>query len=151
MIEKLQQLITEMETYIPQSEKINTAVSASSVGWQIEHSLLVINSISNVLQQADPIKYRPSFRLFKHIIFATHKIPRGKAKAPKQVIPQLYTIETLQNHLQKTKINVQTLPTIPPNHFFTHPLFGDLNQPATIKFLYIHTLHHVKIMRDMLK
>ena len=39
-MQKLSNLVDELASYIPQSELRNDQVSASNVGWQIEHSLL---------------------------------------------------------------------------------------------------------------
>jgi hypothetical protein len=36
------------------------------------------------------------------------------------------------------------------NQFFPHPFLGNLNKKQTIHFLSIHTLHHLKIINDIL-
>ena len=38
--EKLTQLVLQLENQIPHASFSNPAISASTVGWQIEHSLL---------------------------------------------------------------------------------------------------------------
>lgn len=37
------------------------------------------------------------------------------------------------------------------NAFFEHPLFGVLNKKDTMKFLKMHTTHHLKIIQDISK
>ena len=151
-MQKLSNLIDELASYIPQLEARNEAVSASSVGWQIEHSLLVISSVIDGVQRSDPSKYKWSFRPIKYLIFWRGKIPRGKAKAPKVVIPtQVATQEELFAKLAAAKNNVLKLDSFSENQFFNHPYFKDLNVKQTKKFLMIHTKHHLKIIEDILK
>ena len=37
------------------------------------------------------------------------------------------------------------------NAYFRHLIFGNLNKKRTIRFLQIHTAHHLKIIQDILK
>lgn len=44
-MQKLRKQLDELESYIPHLDVRNEAISASSVGWQMEHDLLVISSV----------------------------------------------------------------------------------------------------------
>ena len=145
-------LLHQLENHISYFEKTNPKVSNSTVGWQIDHCLLVINGIIGQLEISDPSKYQPKWTFPKFMVFTTGKIPRGKAKAPKVVIPtQVATQEELLSKLAAAKNNVLKLDTFSENQFFNHPYFKDLNVKQTKKFLTIHTKHHLKIIQDILK
>lgn len=81
-----------------------------------------------------------------------NKIPRGKAKAPSFTQPanEVSTDMVLQQIADAHK-SAALLLTVNKNKYFTHPIFGDLKLPTAIKFLYVHTYHHEKIIRDILK
>lgn len=145
-------LLLQLESHISNFEKTNPKVSNSTVGWQIDHCLLVINGIIGQIEISDPLKYQPKWNFPKFMVFTTGKIPRGKAKAPKVVIPtQVATQEELIAKLAAAKNNVLKLDTFSENQFFNHPFFKDLNVKQTKKFLTIHTKHHLKIIEDILK
>ena len=145
-------LLLELESHISNFEKTNPNVSNSTVGWQIDHCLLVINGIIGQIEISDPLKYQPKWTFPKFMVFTTGKIPRGKAKAPKVVIPtQVATQEELLAKLAAAKNNVLKLDSFSENQFFNHPFFKDLNVKQTKKFLTIHTKHHLKIIEDILK
>lgn len=145
-------LLQQLENHISNFEKTNPNVSNSTVGWQIDHCLLVINGIIGQLEISDPSKFQPKWTFSKFIIFTTGKISRGKAKAPKVVIPtQVATQEELIAKLTAAKNNVLKLDSFSENQFFNHPYFKDLNVKQTKKFLTIHTKHHLKIIEDILK
>jgi hypothetical protein len=145
-------LLQQFENHISNFEKTNPNVSNSTVGWQIDHCLLVINGIIGQLEISDPSKYQPKWTFSKFIIFSTGKISRGKAKAPKVVIPtQVATQEELIAKLTAAKNNVLKLDSFSENQFFNHPYFKDLNVKQTKIFLTIHTKHHLKIIEDILK
>jgi 5-methylcytosine-specific restriction endonuclease McrBC GTP-binding regulatory subunit McrB len=148
-IYKLLDLVQKLESYIPQQALCNPKISEASIGWQIEHSLLTINRITDALKKSNPNDYRWSFRLSRLIIFITHKFPRGKAKAPKVVQPQMFDIESLMLHIKLSKQNIVELESLTKQKFFEHPYFGLLNKKKAIRFLYIHTLHHLKIIEDI--
>ena len=145
-------LLLQLESHISNFEKTNPNVSNSTVGWQIDHCLLVINGIIGQIEISDPLKYQPKWTFPKFMVFTTGKIPRGKAKAPKVVIPtQVATQEKLIAKLAAAKNNVLKLDFFSENQFFNHPFFKDLNVKQTKKFLTIHTKHHLKIIEDILK
>ena len=145
-------LLLRLESHISNFKKTNPKVSNSTIGWQIDHCLLVINGIIGQLEISDPSKYQPKWTFPKFIVFTTGKIPRGKAKAPKVVIPtQVATQEELLSKIAAAKNNVLKLDSFSENQFFNHPFFKDLNVKQTKKFLTIHTKHHLKIIEDILK
>jgi len=83
----LKGLLTQIEESIPDYEKTNDLVSKSSVGWQLDHSLKVINRVTAVLIKTNPKKYKKEFNLNRAILFPLCYIPRGAEKAPTVVIP----------------------------------------------------------------
>ena len=146
----LEQLITSLEEKIPQMDKEQTSVSAANVGWHIQHSLLVINTIIKGLKKSNPKSYQWKFNLNKTLIFTIGRIPRGKGKAPKEVQPiEEITPAFLLESLAKAKENIAALASMQRNQYFLHPYFGHLNLKSTIKFLKIHTKHHLYIINDI--
>jgi hypothetical protein len=150
-MEKLKNLIQELESGIPFQEILKPSISKSTVGWHIEHSLLTINLVINAIEKSDPSTYKHTFSFIRMLIMTTKRIPRGKARAPKMVQPNIdFTAETLKEHLEKAKSNIRKLQTIDPNQYFVHPYFGHLKLKDTIPFLEIHTRHHLKIINDII-
>ncbi len=151
-MQKILKLLTELESAIPAADTRQEAVSESCVGWHIDHSLLVINTILETLRKSDSNKYKWKFNLARTIVQTTGKVPRGRAQAPSSVVPRgAHSTEKLQEQLSLTKENLLYLQRLPANSYFRHPYFGDLNVKPTERFLFIHTLHHLKIIRDILR
>lgn len=151
IMKELNDLLLQIENAIPHWEKQNTAISQATVGWHLDHSLLVINGIIAQLAQSNPNHYqwRPNWK--RTYIQLRNSIPRGKAKAPKPVRPvDTTSIEDLQNKLSTAKNNMALLEKLDKNSYFSHPYFGDLNLKATIWFLKLHTNHHLKIVNDII-
>lgn len=144
--------LSELESYIPQLEKTNSKITHSNVGWQIDHSLRVIRGVAKQLEDSNPSEFTSKFSFPKFIIMATKHIPRGKAKAPKSVQNEnQITEETIREFLEKTKIQISKIEDLDKDSYFPHPYFGNLNKKEAIRFIGIHTEHHLKIIRDMLK
>ncbi|WP_333875630.1 DinB family protein [Flavobacterium sp.] len=144
-------LLQQIEDYLQYHEKANPTVSKSTVGWQLDHSLLVIIGIVNQLEQSNPENYqwRPNWK--RTYIQLRNSIPRGKAKAPKLVRPlETASLDDLQSKLAAAKEKTALLQSLPANSYFTHPYFGDLNLKSAIWFLKLHTNHHLKIVNDIL-
>ena len=151
-MKNLDAILPELANYITHHNQSNKAISEVSVGWHIEHSLLVIKQITSTVAQSEPKLYKYKFNISRFFVFLSKTIPRGKAKAPKVVIPvEEITIETLQESLKNTYQAVAYLKDCQEHQYFMHPFFGQLNKKQTIKLLAIHTEHHLKIIRDILK
>ena len=148
---KLLQYIKELESKIPNLEVYKSDISKSNVGWHIEHSLLTIERIIKAVEKSNPDNYTWSFKLSRMLVFTTQKITRGKAKAPKVVLPNTYDEQTLLEHLKIVRSKIQELANVSSDKYFEHPYFGNLRLNKTIKFLEIHTKHHLEIINDIMK
>lgn len=151
-MKKLATLLDEFESRIPFFEKENLAISKSSVGWHIEHSLLTINGITRVLLRSNPKEYQWKFKLSRLFIFILGKIPRGKAKAPEIVVPKTnLDVALLQEHLNKSRNSLMEIESLSNYHYFEHPYLGKLKKKDALRFLEIHTNHHLEIITDITK
>jgi len=153
MIYKLNLLLDKLHSHISDFEKTNPLVSTSTIGWQIEHSFLVINTVVVQIKESNPKDYKWKFNKNRLLIQTLlRKIPRGKVRAPKVVQPiEEINLEHLKRHLQVTKDNVAALELLETQNYFPHPFMGDLNLKTTIDFLGLHTKHHLKIIEDILR
>jgi len=150
--EKIKQYINTLETHITKHETVNPKVSKVNIGWQIDHSLKVINSVCKTLQASEPSTYKNNFSLFGKFFFALGFFPRGKARAPKYVKPpEVILKEDLISQIEEAKSNVETISSLDHNAYFKHPLFGNINKVRVTRFLELHTNHHLKIIDDILK
>ena len=150
-MQKLQKYLAELETKIPNLEAYNPTVSKSNVGWHIEHSLLTIERIIEAVQKSNPDNYTWSFKLPRILVFTMNKMPRGRAKAPKVVVPNTYDKQTLLEHLKIVTLKIQEIENISPDKYFDHPFFGNLKLKKAVKMIEIHTNHHLEIINDILK
>lgn len=145
-------LVNELETKIQYREKLNNAVSNASVGWHIQHSLMVALRIIDAVEKSNPTDYQYKFSLPRLLVFSINKIPRGKAKAPEAVMPKEEISTTdLQGQIQFLKTRIEVLDTLQPSSYFKHHVFGNLNLKATKKMLQIHAKHHLHIINDIIK
>lgn len=150
-IDLLKKQLREMKIYIEDSEIINPAVSKASVGWHLAHNLKVLNNVLDAVQNSDPKDHRSSFNLKKTLVFLTRRIPRGKARAPKVVLPhEIITREALISQLDRAEAKLREFPRLHEKSNFNHPFFDNLNKKETKKFLEIHNRHHIKIIKDIL-
>jgi hypothetical protein len=145
-------LIKELESYIAVKDKRNNSVSTSDIAWQIDHSLKVFNLVSETLVNSDLELYSAKFNKWRLLLFTIGYFPRGKVKAPKFVRPpEVILTEDLVSQFQLAYQNINNIKLANKNAHFKHFIFGVLNKNRTIRFLQIHTKHHLKIIRDILK
>ncbi|GAB2769882.1 hypothetical protein GCM10010465_14430 [Actinomadura fibrosa] len=148
----LQAQLQELKEYLPKKELTNPKVSSAAVGWHISHILQVINNIFDSLKNSDPEDFKRDFSFWKTAVFMFRKIPRGKARSPKVVLPpDDIEMEFLQQQMEEAQANILLINNFPKKAHFAHPFFNHLNRNETKKFLEIHTEHHLKIIRDILK
>lgn len=150
--ESLIPFIKKLEHYISVKDKRKDSVSMSDVAWQIDHSLKVFNLVSETLLKSNPEDYKSNFNTWRLVLFTIGYFPRGKVKAPKYVRPpEIITIEDLDEQIQLAYKNIETLKLANKHAHFKHFIFGVLHKKQTIRFLQLHTNHHLKIIRDILK
>jgi hypothetical protein len=146
----MENLIEQLESYIVHSKKVNLSISTSPVEWHIDHTLKVINGISKNITASKEIDYKWKFNFARTLVLTLGTIPRGKAKAPKAVTAQIPITEVdLKSQLADAILIVQQLKNLKRKQNFIHPYFGMINTKQTIKFLKIHTNHHLKIIKDI--
>ena len=144
--------LTTIESCIPFFEKINTKVSKASVGWQLDHSLKVINAVIPAMQKSDVNKYTDTFTFLGKILLFFQTFPRGKAKAPKHLVANsTISKKDLLDQLNQAKTNVKLLTVLRENAYFKHPTFGNVNKKRAITFLNVHTNHHLKIVKSIIR
>lgn len=151
-MEKLNQLVSALENNIVNKDVINTQVSQVAVSWQIDHCLKVIISVCEALNSSNPSDYKWKFNYIRTLVFFKGSVPRGKVKAPKavQTFGEIH-LEDLNSQLDLAKKLIVQIAQLPSKSHFKHPFFGVLNVNQAIKFLNIHTHHHVKIIEDIVK
>ncbi|SDG61101.1 DUF1569 domain-containing protein [Epilithonimonas hungarica] len=149
---ELEKLLQKIELLLPEINKEKLEISKTSVGWHLEHSLLIINGSLKGLTMTNPDNYKPKFSIKKFVFLNFGMIPRGKIKSPKQFVPlETPTKESAEKLLNLAKDRLEAVKNLPSRSYITHPFLGDLNKKTTLKFLSLHTNHHLKIIDDILK
>ncbi|MEJ7913167.1 MAG: hypothetical protein WKF70_08435 [Chitinophagaceae bacterium] len=143
--------LEQLKEHIPNQAATRDTVSKSSVGWHIEHTLLTINQVIAAVKRSSPRDYKWTFSFLRWVILTTRKIPRGRGQSPSSVQPGAFNFQTLNTHAYVTGEQIKELPVIREDKFFEHPFFGKLRLKATVRFLEIHTQHHLHIIHDILQ
>ncbi|MFD1552552.1 DUF1569 domain-containing protein [Putridiphycobacter roseus] len=152
MHSKLAAQIATVESLIPHMAKQNNAVSAATVGWHIDHLLLVFISTFKVLIKSDPTAYKWQFNRNRSLLKVSNKIPRGKVRAPKAVINNNEVNEAdLLEAIKNAKSILERGKTLDKNANMPHPFLGPLNLKNAFWFLGLHNQHHMHIIEDILK
>jgi hypothetical protein len=113
---------------------------------------LPLNQITNALKRSNPDDYKRQFKAARLFVFTINKIPRGRAKAPQIVRPKNDSdLAEITKHLSISKEKLTVLKELKPGNYFEHPFFGNLKLKPAVKFLVIHTKHHLEIINDIIK
>ncbi len=149
---KINNLLNNLEAQIENYSSLNKAISEGNVGWHIVHSCLVINSVCGAVCKSDPSKFIKKFSFKAFLVLLLNSFPRGKAKAPSFTLPsEELSPASILKSIQASRASIEALAKADKNQYFTHPIFGDLNTGQTFKFLAVHTNHHLKIIKDIVK
>ncbi|HET8886214.1 MAG TPA: DUF1569 domain-containing protein [Salinimicrobium sp.] len=142
--------LNEIASYIDKKDIKNPLVSKATVGWHLAHLLKVMEAVHYGLEVSKPEDYKPTLNFKKIFVFVLGKIPRGKARAPKSVVPEEDMDQpTLELKVQEAIQKFSEFEKLSETANFKHPYFGYLNKTKTLKFLRIHNEHHLKIVRDV--
>jgi Protein of unknown function (DUF1569) len=102
---------------------------------------------------SDSKNYRKSCNIGRIVVLNTGFIPRGRAKAPDFTIPKaIVTTNDIQKHIEEIIALIPIFDSLNDNNkYLDHPFFGMLNLAESKKNLIIHTQHHIKIIKDIIK
>lgn len=143
---------SEIEGYILQRDAFNPKVSKVDVAWHLDHMLKTINVICKALEASNPNTFKSNFNLTRILIYAWGDFPRGIAKSPKVVLPpDIIVTEDLYKQIEIAKENIKAVQSLDTNTHFEHPYFSVLNKKQSMRFLKIHTRHHLKIVKSILR
>jgi len=144
--------LEEMVEKTMNKDLLDENTSIRGVDWHLDHTYRVIISVSKLLVRSNPDEYKRDFNLSRSVVFMTNTIPRGKGRAPMSVITSdEITEESLKAlHTKSTEL-LNEIKSLPAHCFFKHPIFGILDLEMSKQFIKIHTIHHLKIMREILK
>ncbi len=79
------------------------------------------------------------------------KMPRGRGRAPERSTPaETMTEQSVHELAAAVREKVNTVALLQKTSYFDHPVFGHLATRDTVKFMGIHTRHHLAIIRDIL-
>lgn len=141
-----------LEDQLIHADVINTDVSASDVKWHIDHCLRVIIGVSKTLLKSNPQEYKYKFNTLRTFVFLTHWMPRGRAKAPKAILAkEEITYEGILPLFKKARALIKEVQALDFKSNFVHPYFDMLDLSQSLKFMSLHTLHHLRIIRDICK
>jgi len=147
----LKKELNQIEAYLKELDRLDTTISSKSIAWHLDHSLKVIITICNLIEKSDSTHYHWKFNFIRTFVLLTGYIPRGKGKAPKEVLPPAkITQEDILKQITLTKNKLNSATNLAPKNNFKHPYFGQLNLKQTLQFLKIHTKHHLKICSDII-
>lgn len=150
-MDKIEIQLQKIESLLSKIDLTNEKISKASVGWHLEHLLLILNSSLKGLTMTNPQDYNPKFSLKKFVFLNFGMIPRGKIRAPKQFIPlEVPTRESILKLMNLAKERLEAVKNLPEKSFITHPFLGDFDKKTTLRFLWLHSNHHLKIVDDIL-
>jgi len=148
----LDEQFSKIESYLVDMEKLNIDVSKAPVKWHLLHVLEVINGVYKEAKNSNPENYKSGSNIQWFYVATFGKIPRGKVTSPEGVNPSYDISEKQMNEaLEKAKESVKNWKTLQKNSFYAHHVLLNLNKSKIKRFLKVHTNHHLKIVKDILK
>lgn len=147
---QINKIISALESCLDKIDLKKEEVSHSSVGWQINHILIVSNSICKVLIKSKPENYTSAFNWQKTYVLLTGYIPRGKVRAPKAVVSEEYSLESIKEAISNAKSLIKRIQSLDKNAYFEHPFLGNFNLKDSKRFIEVHSVHHLKIIRNII-
>ncbi|MBT8399127.1 MAG: DinB family protein [Rhodothermia bacterium] len=163
-LRRTRQMYDEMQGVLglpPESrERVVPRISAWSPLQQIAHvsksNRWIISSVVAILTGRREFETQGSIKPIGRLVLRSGLIPRGVGKSPSVARPddlisterlteelrqQLGNMGHIHDHLEAAKSSRQT---------FEHPYFGHLNPRQWIRFVRVHTNHHLKIVSEIL-
>ena len=143
--------LDELRQYVKSADVQCADVSAWSIGMHIHHTALAIIGVCNALSNSEPPTPSRSFSPLRFLLFRLGRFPRGRAKAPEVTLPRRdLSTDELDSCINDAANRLEDASRLPSDRWFKHFVFGVLNRDETLRFIDIHTRHHLRIIRDIL-
>jgi hypothetical protein len=131
----------------------NERVSGWSVAEHVDHMYKVAMSIVRRLADASAEPLPRGVNFLGRLVLLFGWIPRGRGKSPSRLIGTRADGAEIDAALLRLE---RELDALPPEGLRTsrgkivpHPLFGALTPPQALRFIVVHTRHHLKIIREI--
>ena len=148
----LDEELAEIESLIEKRDVKNTAVSQADVAWHLDHSLKVVNRLSESLSSSNPEDFSSDLSMSRLVVFTTGIIPRGRAQASEEFLPpDDIRTEDIIAQLATARTHIAGLSSLDEKAHMEHPVFKTLDKGQTKRLMKVHTRHHLKIIRDILR
>ena len=142
--------LTRIKESLRYRDYLTDDISKVDVAWHLDHSLKVINQIAKTLQNSIPEEYKKDFNMSRKVVFEAGRFSRGRGRAPKSVLPpEIIRTEDILQQLDEAISNLKSLDSLDKHSNFYHSIFGMLDLKNSIRFLEIHTNHHLAIIEDI--
>lgn len=128
--------------------------SAWCAAEHFDHTIKVAHSILTLLAKPGIAAAPTGINLIGRVVLAVGWIPRGRGKSPERLRGAAVTMAELEANLAGLEAVIETVAgrTDAPSHIpiVRHPLFGGLTHNQALRFVAIHTDHHLKIVETCL-
>ena len=140
-----------LESLVSRADERNPAISAWSVGDQIEHICMAAGGFAVVLITGRGPSFAGAHRDQKHEVLVDGVIPRGVIKVPAAGEPKTgRSADELTAMLKKTWSRVEKAASVADDRTADHPLLGPLTRDEMLRFTEVHTDHHLRIIDEIL-
>jgi len=148
---KTDKSLAALAAVVPESDVRVPSVSEWSIGMHVHHCCLSMLGISRALVASTPPPPRSRPPWITSVILLTGRIPRGRAQAPRAVIPLAPTAQAdLLELLNESGRQLDLVTRLDPQAWFKHFELGVLRRDRALRFIHVHNEHHVRIVSDIL-
>lgn len=126
------------------------AVSGWDVGQHVDHTLKVCARIFGFVENDNALD-EPGINPRGRVVLFLGRIPRGRGKSPEPVVGTVQSPEVLKQMLASVRQKAPRVSARPdsPSKIFRHPYFGCLTARQALRFIEVHTNHHLKIIKSI--
>jgi hypothetical protein len=132
----------------------NERVSTWCLAEQLDHTTKVTASVVDVLGDANAPPLDGGINFLGRLVLLFGWIPRGVGKSPRRLTGTHAAATDLEAALAQLAKAFDELPfdrlRASRTPLVRHPKFGGLTPPQALRFLEVHTRHHLKIVDDIL-
>lgn len=156
-LERIESQLRQVEALIAEGdEKLGRRapkVSGWSVGEQLDHVLKVLDRSLGLLLTSDTALPK-GVNLTGRLLLAVRRLPRGVGKSPTALRGAERPAGELREQAARiapllAKVREQPDRFARPTPIYPHPYFGGLDAARALRFLAVHTDHHLRIVADI--